>query len=245
MPRLRALAALGLIAGLATPLGSQTVRPAVVEYQEQARGRFELVNESLFPLTVVLDVRGFHVEASGELIETPLDTSVVDVRLSAMSFRIPPRQTYVVSYEARAKSYPAWFIISSALTGARTASGLNVRVILPHVVYMLQKESLRANDVIVRALEFDRPTQKVRLTLENTSNSLGRALSTTVRGDAGRPQEGGAFPLFPHSIRRVEIPWPHDVAPRQLLVEFADFTLDRRRPVSAAWASALGVPEQR
>lgn len=225
------------------PLGAQTVRPAVVEYQEQARGRFELVNETLFPLTVVLDVRGFYVDESGELVETPLDTSRIDVRLSAMSFRIPPRQSYAVSYEAKATHYPSWFIISSALSGARTQAGLNVRVILPHVVYMLQKKSLQADDVIVRSLEYDKLAGKVRLTLENTGNSLGRALSTEVLGDAGTPALGGAFPLFPQSRRRVEIPWTRGAPPRRLLVQFADFTIDRRRPVSAAWASTLALPD--
>ena len=68
------LAPLLLVLGLVRPLGAQTVRPAVVEYSEQARGKFELVNETLFPLTVVLEPRGFHVEPSGDLIEEPLDT---------------------------------------------------------------------------------------------------------------------------------------------------------------------------
>lgn len=88
------LASLLVLLAILRPLGAQTVRPAVVEYPNQARGKFELVNESLFPLTVVLEPRGFHVEPTGELIEEPLDTARVQVKISAMSFRIPPRETY-------------------------------------------------------------------------------------------------------------------------------------------------------
>src|ERR671912_1814361 len=132
-PRVQIAAFLALL-GLARPLDAQTVRPAVVEYPNQARGKFELVNESLFPLTVVLEPRGFHVEPTGELIEEPLDTARIRVKISAMSFRIPPRETYTVFYEATAKSFPSWFLISSTLTGARTQTGLNVRIELPHVV---------------------------------------------------------------------------------------------------------------
>jgi hypothetical protein len=70
-----------IIATLARPLGAQTVRPAVVEFSEQARGKFDRVNEALFPLTVVLEPRGFHVEPSGELIEEPLDTVRMRVKI--------------------------------------------------------------------------------------------------------------------------------------------------------------------
>jgi len=222
-------APLVLILGLVRPLGAQTVRPAVVEYSEQARGKFELVNETLFPLTVVLEPRGFHVEPSGELIEEPLDSTRMQVKVSAMSFRIPPRETYTVFYEATAKSFPSWFLISSTLTGARTQTGLNVRIELPHVVYMLQPEPLRKSDVAVRAFEFDSVTKRVRVELENTGASLGRVLSSEVSVGGKKPIPGGAFPLFPHSQRRLEIPWNEDAIPEKLILRFANFTVEERR----------------
>jgi hypothetical protein len=205
------------------------VRPAVVEYSQQARGKFELVNETLFPLTVVLEPRGFHVEPSGELIEEALDTTRIQVKISAMSFRIPPRETYTVFYEATAKSFPAWFLVSSTLTGARTQTGLNVRIELPHVVYMLQPEPLRRSDVAIRAFEFDTAARHVRVELENTGTSLGRVLSSEVSVGGKKPIPGGAFPLFPHSRRRLEIPWTEDVTPEKLVLRFANFTMEERR----------------
>jgi len=223
------LASLLVLLGILRPLGAQTVRPAVVEYPNQARGKFELVNESLFPLTVVLEPRGFHVEPSGELIEEPLDTTRVQVKISAMSFRIPPRETYTVFYEATTKAFPAWFLISSTLTGARTQTGLNIRIELPHVVYMLQPQPLRRADVAVHAFEFDTVAKRVRVELENTSAALGRVLSSEVSASGAKTIPGGAFPLFPHSRRTLEIPWSGDATPEKLVLRFANFTVEERR----------------
>ena len=227
--RLRVGSLLLLILGIARPLGAQTVRPAVVEYSEQARGKFELVNETLFPLTVVLEPRSFHVEPTGELIEEPLDTTRIQVKVSAMSFRIPPRETYTVFYEATAKAFPSWFLIASTLTGARTQTGLNVRIELPHVVYMLQPQPLRRADVAVRAFEFDSTTKHVRVELENTGTSLGRVLSSEVSVDGKKATPGGAFPLFPQSRRRLVIPWSEDLTPERLILRFSNFTVEERR----------------
>ena len=227
--RLRVGSLLLLILGIARPLGAQTVRPAVVEYSEQARGKFELVNETLFPLTVVLEPRSFHVEPTGELIEEPLDTTRIQVKVSAMSFRIPPRETYTVFYEATAKAFPSWFLIASTLTGARTQTGLNVRIELPHVVYRLQPQRLRRADVAVRAFEFDSTTKHVRVELENTGTSLGRVLSSEVSVDGKKATPGGAFPLFPQSRRRLVIPWSEDLTPERLILRFSNFTVEERR----------------
>jgi hypothetical protein len=230
MARFRRIAVAAILSG--GPLGAQTVRPAVVEYTGAARGRFDLVNESLFPLTVVLEPRSFHVESSGELIEEPLDSARVRVRLSAMSFRIPPRQSYTVSYEASARSYPAWFLIESALTGARTSSGLNVRIELPHVVYLLQKQPLRRGDVAVRSFDFDSASGKVRIELENSGLGLGRILSSEVSTAGKSAVPGGAFPLFPLSRRLLEIPWSGHDAPDRVMLRFATFTLEERRRIT-------------
>ena len=146
------------------------------------------------------------VEPNGTLIEEPLDTARMQVKLSAMSFRIPPRETYTVFYEATAKSFPAWFLVSSVLSGARTQTGLNVRIELPHVVYTLQPEPLRRGDVVVRAFEFDSTAKRVHVELENTSRSLGRVLSSEVSVDGKKPDSGRCLPAVPQSHRSLEIP---------------------------------------
>jgi hypothetical protein len=227
--RILGLRRLTLALVVAAPLGAQTVRPAVVEYGHIARGRFELVNETVFPMTVVLEPRGFRVESSGELFDEPFDTTRIQLKLSAMSFRIPPLQSYTVFYEATATRRPAWFQIISAMSGARTASGLNVRIELPHVVYLLQKEPLRRSDVAVRSFAFDSVGKRAILELENTGAALGRVLASEVSGSGKSQVPGGGFPLFPQSRRRLEVPWNADTEPERLLLRFATFTVEERR----------------
>jgi hypothetical protein len=228
-----ALAGLGVAVPARLPLAAQTVRPAVVEYPVQGRGTFALVNETLFPLTVVLEPRGFAVAEDGTLSDVAFDTSNVELRLSAMSFRIPPLATYTVSYEARARRLPAWFMVLAAMTGARTASGINVRLELPHVVYLLQKDPLQKSAVAVRGFAFDSAQRKAVLELENTGDGLGRVLSSelSIGGRHGTPF--GGFPLFPQSRRRVEVPWDGAEAPDRVMLRFAHFVVDERRDTAA------------
>jgi len=208
------------------PLAAQSVTPPIAEYQERANSSFRLTNGTLYPLNVVLDVRGFRVTDDGEVVDEALDTSRVRVRLSAMSFRIPPRGAYTVFYEATADSLPAWLNIVSAMTGARTDNGLNVRILLPHVVYLNQKHRLQADDVVVRALEVDTTSHRVRVKLENQGPRLGRVLELTAGDGDRRTPPGGGFPLFPHRIRWVEAPWDGAGSPNRVTVRTAKFTLD-------------------
>jgi hypothetical protein len=220
--------ALAVLAGLATPVSAtaQSVSPPIAEYQQRARSSFQLINSGLFPLSVVLEVRGFSVTGQGEVQDAPLDTSRVHVKLSAMSFRIPARGTYTVFYEATADSLPAWFNVVSALSGARTETGLNVRVLLPHVVYLNQKQPLRREQVAVRSLELDSAAGKLRVQLENLGPNLGRVQQVTASAGKTTSAPGAGFPLFPHMLRWTEVEWPGPAAPERLTIRFSRFSLD-------------------
>jgi hypothetical protein len=210
----------------ASPLTGQSVSPPIAEYQERARSSFRLDNASLFPLTVVLELRGFRVTQEGEVVDVPLDTSRIKVKLSEMSFRIPARGSHRVFYEASSDSLPAWFNILSAMTGTRTESGLNVRLLLPHVVYLNQKQGLRKDQVAVRALELDTAGKKARIQLENLGPNLGRVLQVSVSDDGSPTQLGGGFPLFPRSRRWTEVAWAGSRPPTRLALRFARFSID-------------------
>jgi hypothetical protein len=222
--RLLTFSACWLVA--AFPLAAQSVSPPIAEYQERARSSFQLHNGSLFPLTVVLEVRGFQVTDEGEVLDVPLDTSRIHVKLSAMSFRIPPRGSYRIFYEASGDSLPAWFNILSAMSGARTESGLNVRLLLPHVVYLNQKQALRKSEVAIRALEFDPASKKARIQLENLGPHLGRVLQVNVADGRTTSEPSGGFPLFPGRRRWSEVPWDIATPPTRLTVRFARFSID-------------------
>jgi hypothetical protein len=211
---------------MAMPLAGQSVSPPIAEYQERARSSFQLQNGSLFPLTVVLEVRGFRVTEQGEVVDVALDTSRIHVKLSAMSFRIPPRGSYRVFYEATGDSLPAWFNILSAMSGARTESGLNVRLLLPHVVYLNQKQPLKKDEVAIRSLEYDPGSKKARVQLENLGPHLGRVAQVNVSDGRTTSEPSGGFPLFPRSRRWTELPGSGATPPNGLSVRFARFSID-------------------
>jgi hypothetical protein len=224
---------------------AQSVSPPIAEYQERARSSFQLHNASIFPITAVLEVRGFRITEQGEVLDIPLDTSRVHVKLSEMSFRIPPRGSRTVFYEATGDSLPAWFNILSALSGTKTESGLNVRILLPHVVYLNQKRPLIREEVAIRRFELDRGTGRVRVQLENLGPHLGRVYQLNVADRGNAPQAAGGFPLMPHSRRWVEVEWQDTAPPNRLMLRFSRFTIDTLlspAPASLAADSAAVPP---
>jgi hypothetical protein len=240
------LALLGWLPAAGT-LAAQSVSPPIAEYQEKARSSFQLHNGSLFPLTVVLEVRGFRVTEAGEVIDTQLDTARVHVKLSAMSFRIPPRGSYRVFYEASGDTLPAWFNILSAMSGARTDNGLNVRLLLPHVVYLNQKQPLKKSEVAIRAFQLDAAGKKARIHLENLGPRLGRVVQVNVSDGHTTSDPAAGLPLFPRSRRWIEVPWTGEGTPDRLTVRFARFTIDTAltatpAPLAADSATAARRP---
>lgn len=215
------LGALWLLAPLAA--AGQTIRPVIVEYKERARARFEVVNDTLFPLNAVLEPRSFSINEDGEPTFRPLDSNI-RLRLSAMSFRIPAQSSYYIIYEARADALPAWFVIYCTLAGLPRQSGLNIQLELPHTVYLLQKEALSKSDIKVRQAEYQPREKRVVIELENQSGRLGRVLMAEVRARKQKQAVGG-FPLLPHSLRRFLIPWGERELPQKLVVRFNNFTV--------------------
>lgn len=215
-----------LLLALPARMQAQSVSPPIAQYKGQkARGSFVLSNQTLYPLTVVLQPRGFVVNEDGDLADTPLDTARVRLKLSATSFRLQPRQSYTVFYEATADTVPYWFNIWSGITGAKTDGGINLRIELPHVVYLNQKERLRQEDVAIRSVRYVAGEHVAIVELENTSMRLGRAEVITLGAEKAKNQEAAGFPLFPGSVRRVRVPWPDSIPPARVEVKFDGFRL--------------------
>ena len=85
------------------------------------------------------------------------------------------------------------------MTGARTENGLNVRILLPHVVYLNQKEPLRKEQVVLRAYQVDTATGKLRVQLENLGPNLGRVQQVTATaGQDDQRAERGIPPVAAH-----------------------------------------------
>lgn len=221
-----ALALMPVACALASSLPAQSISPPVSEYREKANASFTVTNESVFPLTVVLQPRGFTVSEDGEVAVTPLDTARIRLSLSTISFRLQPRQAYTVFYDVKADSVPAWFTIWNAVTGARTSNGVNIRVELPHVVYLNQKDRLGEADVRIVETRWFRAQKKVVVTIENTSARLGRAQEIAVTAPDAPAVRGAPFPSFPRSRRRAALPWSVETAPARVEVRFDGFKLE-------------------
>jgi hypothetical protein len=202
------LLALPVVAG---PAGAQTVRPVIVEYTgTKASGRFELANDQLLPLNVILEAKSFDVDESGEPDFRPLDPSI-RLKLSEMSFRLPARQSRMIFFEAEAESLPAWFTIYATFAGMPRRHGVELQVELPHTVYMLPKGSLGREDVRIEAAVYDSAAGRVE----------------KVEASAGKEKRlHGSFPLFPGGTRRVLIPWDAAASPSRLRLRFQKFTIE-------------------
>lgn len=212
---------------------------------KRTSGSILLTNESIFPLVAVIDVRGFTVDSLGTLRDVPLDTSRVKVKLSQLSARLAARQQLNVFYEIEAADdKPVWLQVMSAFTGARTSSGLALRIELPHVVYLYQKAALMEADVRVVAFGLDRAKEQVVLVLENVSDKLVRAQEIEFSAPDAKTQKAAAFPFFPKSRRVIVAPWTERAPPALASVKFPGFTLTTapvgtpRAPGSAAPAIA-------
>jgi hypothetical protein len=212
---------------------AQTVSPLIDENVvggpgKKARGKIEYVNDSLQPLAVTLDTQSFTVSDIGEMQYRPLDPAI-HVKFSTSSFRIQPKQSYLVFYEAEADAVPSWFVAYATFAGykERTSEGLKIQLMLPHTVYLLPKGQAKRSDLVIKTAEFRPTEQKVVLRVENTGPAFARILETDITSTATRGKAANnGFPVFPHSQRQVEIPWTGSDVPKKLTLHLNSFSLE-------------------
>ncbi len=210
---------------LAGPALAQTVRPVIVEYEgKRIRGKFDLLNDQLMPVNVILEARSFDVTEEGDPVFRSLDPSVT-LKLSEMSFRLPAQQSRTIFFEARAESIPAWFTIYATFSGMPRRQGIEVEVELPHTVYMLSREPLGAADVRVESAVWDSVARNVSVRLRNVGPRLGRVEEAEARAKKEKRQSG-SFPLLPGATRRVLIPWDAPGAPSTYRLKFQRFVVE-------------------
>jgi hypothetical protein len=207
---------------------AQTIRPVISEFRGQANGRFDLVNDSFQPVNVVLEAKSFTVDEVGEIAYRALDPGI-QVKFSATSFRIQPKQTYTVTYQAKAPILPAYFVVYAGMSGlpVRTNTGLNIRVLLPHTVYILPKKDAAKNEIAVTRARYDAQSKKVNLELQSSSANMGRILVTEVFAGRRRVEAPG-FPIYPGKNRRLDVEWPGSEVPDRAVFYLKDFKIRNR-----------------
>ena len=211
---------------------AQTVQPLIDENivkgpEKTARGKIEYINDSLQSLSVVLETKSFTVSPTGELTYRALDETI-HAKFSTMSFRIAPKQNFFVFYEASAERLPSWFVVYATFAGfkERTQEGFRIQIQLPHTIYLLPRQELKKDELVVRVAEYHPGENKVVIRVENTGPSFGRVLEADVTSGRGRSTQGG-FPVFPFSQRQVEIPWDVAEHPSKLQLRLAHFRLEQ------------------
>ncbi|MGC2638474.1 MAG: hypothetical protein WA294_14925 [Acidobacteriaceae bacterium] len=193
---------------------AQSVSPVIVEYKVKASGRIALTNNTLQPLAVVLEPKSFDVTTDGNGVYRPLDPDI-HLKLSAMSFRVDPGQTYYVFYSASADKLPAWFTIYSVFSSLHHTSGLDVRILLPHTVYLYPKKQLGKNEIAVGPAAWSTASNKLICDIENHGPDLERVQE--VRIEAGPHTETApGFPLLPGGKRHLELSWNEKVPPQSV-----------------------------
>ena len=217
----------------ALPLAAQTVRPVIDENivkgpGKKASGRIEYVNDTLQTLSVVLDTRTFTVSDTGEITYGPLDPNM-HIKYSASSFQIPPKQSYYVFYEASADVIPSWCVVYATFGGfkEKTPQGFNIQILLPHTIYLLPKETVKKDELVVKVAEYRPNDKKVVVRVENTGSAFGRVLEADVSSGRDRTTLNG-FPVFPHREREVEIPWTSSDVPSKVVLHLEHFQLEQK-----------------
>jgi hypothetical protein len=213
-------------------LQAQTVRPLIDENivqrrDKKAKGKIEYVNDTLETLTVTLDTQSFNVSDTGEMSYRPLDSNI-HVKFSASSFRILPKQSYLVFYEATADATPAWFVVYATFAGYKetTAEGLKIHLLLPHTIYLLPKQGVKKDELVVKTAKFDPQAKIVTVRVQNTGPAFCRVLEADVTSLRDQASSNG-FPVFPHSEREIEIPWPDTAGPSKVVLQLEPFHLEQ------------------
>jgi hypothetical protein len=207
------------------PCDAQSVQPLIAEYTDHASGSFDVTNSSSAPSVVQLEPKSFTIAPDGTGEFHALDSSI-HLELSMTSMRLEPKQTAHVFYKVSAENVPAWLCIYASFSPLKRTAGVNVRIMLPHTIYLYQKQPLQKASLEVGNVRYDASSHKVLAEITNTSANAGRAASVEVSGHDSFTSEGG-FPILPHQTRILAIDWNSAQLPRDLSIEFEHFSLKR------------------
>lgn len=202
---------------------AQSVQPVIVEYKGKADGKFAVTNNTLEPMVAVLEPRSFSITPEGKGQFRSLDPGI-QVELSSMSLRLAPNQTSYVFYKASAIKLPAWFTVYATFSPVKHSAGLDVRVMLPHTVYLYQKNPMVDEEVRVTSASFSPKSKMLTFDIQNDSEALGRVQEVHASSSHGSVTLGG-FPLLPGGIRHLQMAWTEKDAPVELAFRFDHFTV--------------------
>lgn len=217
------LATLLCCAGLFQGAGSaQTVQPALVEVtvgkpSAFIDGHFDVTNDSLVPMAVVLEPKSFSIGRDGTARFRSLDAGV-QLQLDVNSVRLAPRQRRTIYYRVKAAAYPVWFSVYANFMPLVHGPGVQMQLEMPHTVYLLPNAKLAP--VAVSFLSLSRDGSVLHGVMQNRSATMVRVLSVQAVG-AHAKQAGSGFPLLPGGEREFDLSVPE--GPLRLVAQTAHF----------------------
>jgi len=117
----------------------QQISPITQEAKgPRARGEIIVTNNGLVPLAVVLEPATL-TGANGKPSVTPLHG--VTLKLSEQSARLGPKQSRVISYDARCDQLPCAFTVFAKFVQGHTDQGVAIAIHLPSTVYVCEKKN--------------------------------------------------------------------------------------------------------
>lgn len=196
---------------------AQTVSPVIQEYNGKAEGAFALTNNTPVPMAVMLEARSFTINPDGYGIYRSLDPGI-HVKLSAMSSRIDPGRTYYVYYKAKADKLPAWFTIYSTFAPIGNRSRIDMRILLPHTVYIYSRRPHSKDEVVeVKEASYLMEKGKIVCEIANDTVDLERVEEVRFASNAHSITSPG-FPLLPGTERHLELDWTQKEPPREIVL---------------------------
>lgn len=219
--------ALGCLALASTASAAQSVDPPFAVHQGRARSSILISNPSLQSLAFVIEPMSFDIASCGGLGLAPLDTARIHLSLSAMSGRLPAKQTRRIFYDARADSLPVWFALKIAFGPARRDSGLSMRLELTHFVYLMQEAPVLPQEIEATEALYDPVRRRLSIGVTNRSRKLTRLHSIGLVNIDDEETAVEACPLLPGHSREFEFPWKETAAPRLVRLRFPGFTIER------------------
>src|SRR5262249_54034902 len=116
----------------------------------------------------------------------------------------------------------------------RTEQGMNIRLELPHTVYLLPKGGLNKSDVVVQKMDFKPAEKKLIVEVYNNGNTFGRVQETVINFGK-KKQEAPGFPRFPHRKRIMEISLDQtEIPPSSVVLQFKDFKVEEKLQASTS-----------
>ena len=219
------------------PVCAQSLVPFRSEYRKLAKGQLTLINDKDVPVRVTLRPQSFTSDENGRLKLLPLDANL-NLVLSQASVRIPPKQTRYISYEAKPKSAPAWFVIYATFTPE--AQGIVIGTSIPHFAYITAGEPKRdevdlaakyiAAKQLLRISFTSRSQQIARVESLETSGSARKDLSFVSRGQQNETSGGtrkdlGSLTVLPGKSTVIEVKFPGSSYPDLVKANLKKFKL--------------------